>query len=278
MPGCVSGVPALINPAFAWSTGLTDILAGSGKWRLAMFLGWRDVRQRYRRSILGPFWITISIAVGITAISFVFGRIFKQSTVELLPYLSLGIILWTFILATVTEGCTSFTAEEAMIKQFPLPLSLHVVRVVIRNLIILAHNMIIIPIVFLACGRALPLTAMLGMVGLLILAASLCWVVLTLAILCARYRDITQIVSNISQILFYVTPVIWMPPLIGDGSQHWIFTLNPAFHYIEIVRAPLLGADASWVSWGFTLAALVLGWLAAIAFFGRFRSRIVYWL
>lgn len=253
-------------------------MAGFGQWRLAFFLAWRDVRQRYRRSILGPFWITISIAVGIATIGFVFSRLFKQPTRDLLPYLSLGIILWTFMLAAIMEGCSAFTAEESTIKQFPLPLFLHIERVVFRNLLVLAHNSVIIPIVFIACGRSVPYSALWSVVGLLVLVANLAWVGLMLAVICTRYRDMSQIVSNVLQVSFYITPVIWMPSLIEDKSQHWIFAINPAFYLIEIVRAPMLGTELSAISWCAAAAILMTGWLATTILFNRFRSRIAYWL
>lgn len=260
------------------SAGLNDIAAGFRRWRLALFLAWRDVRQRYRRSILGPFWITISVGVGIATIGFVFSRLFKQSVVDLLPYLSLGIVLWTFMLSAIMDGCSAFTAEEATIKQFPLPLFLHIERVIFRNVLILAHNLVIIPIVFLACGRSLPLAALWSVIGLLVLVANLGWVSLILAAICARYRDIPQIVSNLLQIFFYITPVIWMPSLIEDRSQHWVFVVNPAFHFIEIVRAPMLGTAPSSISWCAAVAILVVGWLVTLVFFNRFRPRVAYWL
>ncbi len=130
------------------STAAKDILAALGRFSLASLLGWQDVRQRYRRSALGPFWLTISMGVMIATIGIVFGQIFKSPMKEFLPFLSVGIILWGFISSVVTEGCAGFIAAEGIIKQLPIPLFVHILRMIWRNVIILGNNIVIVPLIF----------------------------------------------------------------------------------------------------------------------------------
>ena len=100
-----------------------DILSALKRFSLIGTLGWQDVRQRYRRSSIGAFWLTISMGVMIGTIGIVFGQIFKSPMNEFLPFLSVGLILWGFISTVITEGCSGFIAGEAVIKQLPIPLS-----------------------------------------------------------------------------------------------------------------------------------------------------------
>ena len=130
-------------------TGLKDIIGTLCNLRLPLYLARADIRQRYRRSTLGPFWITISTGVMIGTMALIFGQIFKAPMAELLPFLAAGLILWSFISSTLIESTEVFTNAQAIIRQLPLPLFTHVVRLVARSFYIFLHNSIIIICVLL---------------------------------------------------------------------------------------------------------------------------------
>ncbi len=245
-------------------------------YELAGVLGWQDIRQRYRRSSLGPFWLTISMGVLIGALGLVFGNLFGSPMKEFLPFLTIGLILWTLISTALNEGCTGFTAAEAMIKQISLPLFTHILRVLWRNLIIFTHNLIIYPLVLIVFWVSLPSTAFLAIVGLVLLMINLSWMALLLGVFCARFRDVPLIVANLLQVFFYLTPVIWMPQVLPKRSNMLLLTANPFFHLIEIVRAPLLGTLPSALNWQVGILMAMAGWVFTILFYGRFRSRIAF--
>jgi len=258
--------------------GLRDVADGVCRYSLVLMLGWLDVRQRYRRSTLGPFWLTISMGVMIGSIGFVFGLIFQTPMKEFLPFLAIGLILWSFISAVVTDGCLGFIAAEPIIKQVPMPLFVHILRVVWRNILILLHNLVIFPIVMLAVGRTLEPVSIFSIVGILLLVANLSWVALFLGILCSRYRDLPQMVQSMLQVLFYLTPIIWMPSLLPERAGIYLLDLNPLFHLLAIVRDPLLGEIPSKLNWGVASISAFLGWLFVLAFYTKYKRRIAYWL
>lgn len=257
---------------------MTDIVAAIKRYHLVGVLGWADVRQRYRRSSLGPFWITIGMGVMIATIGVVFGQIFKAPLHDFFPFLTIGTIVWTFMATVLSEGSTCFISAEAILKQLPLPLFVHIMRMMWRNLIILAHNIVIFPLVLIAVGKPLELTALLAIPGLLLTLVNLSWMALILGILCARYRDLPQIVTSLLQVVFYLTPVIWMPKLLASRASMYLLDSNPFYHMLEIVRAPLLGQLPSANNWGVSAAMALVGWVATIAFFGRYKNRVAYWL
>lgn len=245
---------------------------------LACTLGWQDVKQRYRRSKLGPFWLTISMGVLIGALGLVFGGIFKSPMSEFLPFLAIGIILWTYISVVINEGCTVFISSDAVIKQLPLPMFLHVMRVIWRNLVILAHNVVIFPLLFLIFLRPLSLVAFFAIPGLILSTLTLAWVALLAGVLCTRYRDLSQIVSSILQIAFYVTPIIWMPGMLSGGKALIFLDANPFYHLIEVVRAPLLGEMPTLANWLVSVAMVVVGWILTLFVYAKYKNRITYWL
>jgi ABC-type polysaccharide/polyol phosphate export permease len=257
---------------------LSDIAKATGRYSLVGMLGWQDVRQRYRRSALGPFWLTITMGVMIGTIGVVFGQIFNSPMAEFLPFVAAGMIFWGFISSVITEGCTGFIAAEAIIKQLPIPLFVHILRMIWRNLLILAHNIIIFPLVFLAVGKPISWIALISIPGLMLVVINLTWIALMLGVLCARYRDLPQIVGSILQILFYLTPIMWMPNLLPERAGLYLLDLNPAYHLLEIVRAPLLGQLPTLMNWEVSLCLALIGCGTAIAFYGHYKRRIAYWL
>lgn len=257
---------------------LVDIFAALKRFPLAGVLGWQDVRQRYRRSSLGPLWITLSMGIMIATIGVVFGQIFKSPMEEFLPFLTIGMVIWTFIATVVTEGASGFITAEAIIKQLPIPLFVHLMRMIWRNILILGHNFLIFPIVMLWAGKSLGWIALLSIPGALLMTVNLAWLVLLLAMLCARYRDLPQIVTSVLQVLFYLTPVMWLPKLLPSRAKVLLLDLNPVNHLLEIVRAPLLGSFPSELNWTVSIGMAIVGWIVALVVFGHYKRRIAYWL
>jgi ABC-type polysaccharide/polyol phosphate export systems, permease component len=254
-----------------------DLLEGGGRWRLWSKLGWHDIRKRYRRSVLGPFWLTLSMAVMVASLGLIYGTLFRLDLENYLPFLAIGLATWTFIASFLNEGCTSFIDLEPLIKNVRIPMSLHILRVLWRNLIIYVHNIVIfagVAVIFgIWPGVGGILLAVAGL-GLLLVNAG--WIMLLCGIICTRFRDVPPIVASVIQLLFFVTPVMWKPELLGD--RRYLMALNPLYHLIEAIRAPLLGQLPGWENWAVGLLLAVAGWAFTFAVFARFRKRIAYWL
>ena len=245
---------------------------------LALFLGWQDVKQAYRRSALGPFWITLGMAAQIGTMGVVFSTIFKTEMVDYLPFLATSVILWSLISGVISEGCTSFISAEGLIRQIRLPLFTHVFRSIWKQTVIFAHNLIILPFAFLVVFKGVNVQVLLVVPGLIILFANLSWVSFLLAILSARYRDIPQTVSSMLTILFFVSPVMWQPSLIPAGTAHLLLGLNPVYHLLQVVRLPILGQLPTAENWLLGLASACIGWIAVALVAKQFRNQIAYWV
>ncbi len=265
-------------PTKGAKVAIGDISEALSKYRLALIFGWQDVAQRYRRSRVGAFWLTLNMAVFIGALGLIFGTLFQSEMRVFLPYLCAGVITWGFVSTSLADGCTTFSASDGIILQVRLPLFTHVLRGLWRNMIIFAHNIVIFPIVSLILGHSLGLNAFLAIPGFLLVCVNMAWMMLILAIICARFRDMTQVVANILQVLFYATPIMWMVKTLPDHVSHIFIKWNPFFHLIQLVRAPLLGDAPDPLSWIVAIGIAVSGWLFAIVFFGKYRWRVAYWL
>jgi lipopolysaccharide transport system permease protein len=253
-----------------------DLLSAFKAWPLWTMLGWNDIRQRYRRSTLGPFWITLSMAVFIGVLGVIYSRIFHVDVEVYLPFLTAGYVTWGFISQVINESCGAFQEGERIIKQIRLPYGLYVFRVIWRNFIILLHTIVIFIPVALLFHVAPGFGTFLVIPGLVLLLANLSWIGLTLAILATRFRDMPQIVATGTQILMFATPIMW-PVSVLNGAP-WIAEINPLYHFIELVRAPLLGSEPAALSWIVAIGTLALGSALSLTLLSRASNRIVFWV
>ena len=235
-----------------------------------------DIRQRYRRSVLGPFWLTLSMGALVSALGFLYGMLLQVEIAEYVPFLALGFIVWALISGVITDGCQVFINAESIIKQVGLPLSVHVYRLLWRNLLILFHNALVFVVVAAVFGVWPGWAGLLALPGLVLLCLNGIWAVLLFGIVSARFRDVPPIVASIVRICFFVTPIIWMPELVPQRAM--VLEFNPFYHLVEVVRAPLLGEVPGLSSWIAVLSMTIGGWVLAFAFFRRYRWRIAYWV
>jgi lipopolysaccharide transport system permease protein len=255
---------------------IADMQAGLRRYELWGVLGWHDIRQRYRRSVIGPFWITISTALMVGVMGLLYAQILNQEVSAYLPYLAVGLVVWGAISTMVNESCTVFTVAEQIIKQIRLPLTTHVCRLVWRNAIIFAHNALILVIVVLWFGTITFSNLVAALFGICMLFLTGIWGGLVIGILCTRFRDVVPLVANVMQIAFFVTPILWHRDVLGD--RVWLTQWNPIFHLIEVVRAPLIGHPLPGASYAYVAVMTVAGFLFATAMLTRYRSRVPYWL
>ena len=257
-------------------TALHDLVQGARARYLWGRLGWQDIRRLYRRSVLGPFWLTISMGLLVAALGTLYGVLWKVELADYVPFLAIGFVVWTLISGVITDGCNAFINAEGIIKYVGLPFSVHVYRLLWRNLLVLCHNAVVFVIVAAIFGVWPSWTGLLAVPGLALLVLNGIWAGLLLGVISARFRDVPPIVASIVRILFFVTPIIWMPELMPKRA--FVLDYNPFFHMVEVVRAPLLGKAPGLVSWLAVLGITLVGWIVAFEFFRRYRWRIAYWI
>jgi lipopolysaccharide transport system permease protein len=258
--------------------GLRDISAAFTRYHLIGTLGWQDVATRYRRSRIGAFWLTINMAVMILAMGLLFGRLFGQPMAEFLPYLAVGQIIWGFLSTSVNEGCTAFSSASGIVLQVRMPLFIHVARVLWRNLIIFGHNLMIVPFIFLFFLKPVSLVALLAIPGFILMIINVTWIMVIVSVVCARFRDFTQVVQNAMQVLFFVTPIMWTADILKGRAGTLVVDLNPFNSLLDIVRSPMLGQYPETIHWVISGGLAIVGWLVALWFYGHRLKRLPYWL
>jgi ABC-type polysaccharide/polyol phosphate export permease len=263
-----------VKPHYA--TAWTDLVSGAAQWDVWTRLGWQEVRRRYRRTVLGPFWATLSIGMFIGGMTFIWAPLFKTDVSSYLPFLSAGLVTWAFVTTIIAEGTGIYTGGAGIITQLNFPYSILNFVAVWRNIIVFLHNVIIVVAVVLVLRVRISWETLLLVPGVIIVGMNGIWMTLLLGMIGTRFRDIPPLIGNLIQIMMFVTPVFWLPSQLGTG--HFVINFNYMYHLIEVMRAPMLGTAPSNLSYAITIVGTLLGFLVTFEFYARFRRRIPYWL
>ncbi|MDF2901222.1 MAG: ATP-transporter permease, partial [Phenylobacterium sp.] len=199
------------GPMHEFSMAFADLRASFQRMGLAWSLAWHDVVSRYRGSMLGPFWITLSMGLMVAGIGFLYANLFKIPVNEFIPYVALGIVFWGLISNVIIEGCSTFVQASGILSQTSLPMFTFVWRTIMRNVINLMHHAVIIVGVLIYYDHWRQTNVPLGLLGLLLLMLNISWVSLAAGMASARFRDIPQIVGSVIQFAMFMTPVFWLP-------------------------------------------------------------------
>ncbi|SFL92580.1 ABC-2 type transport system permease protein [Geodermatophilus ruber] len=268
----------------SWSRTFDDLAGGWAQRQLWGHLGWQDIKQRYRRSVLGPIWITISMAVTAIALGILYAGLFGNDLAVQLPYILVGFIVWGFISGCILEGADVFIANEGLIKHLPSPLTVHVYRLIWRQTLLFAHNMIVYAVMLVVFPQPLTWTVLAALPAFALLMANGSWVALLLGVVTTRFRDLTPITQSIVQLMFFLTPIVWIyedlvnSPNTAIAERARLAEFNPFLHFVEIIRRPLLGEDQHLRHWIVVLVITVVGWSLTLFVMRRYRSRVSYWV
>lgn len=253
-----------------------DLIQGLLLWDMWKRLCFNEIRRRYRRTLLGPMWVSVSLGVFAIAVAVVWSALFNLPFRDFLPYLLSGLVAWTMLGSCLGEACVAFVGAEGIMKARQIPCTMLIHVLVARNLIILGHNLVAYVIVAAISGVSVTASTLLFIPGVVLLALNMSWMSLMIAILCLRYRDVQQLVTIMLQIAMLVTPVLWPVSLLA-GRKAIIADVNLLYHLLDVVRSPLLGKTPALLSYAVCVAAAVLGWMAAYRLLVKKRHRLVYW-
>lgn len=260
-----------------------DLLRGLRQHELWLALGWQDIKQRYRRSTLGPLWITIATGVMAVALGLLYSLLFQQQLREFLPHVAVGLIIWGFIAGCIKEGSEVFIANEGLIKQLPSALSVHVYRLVWKQFLFLCHNLVIWLVLLVIFRPALGWEVLYVIPAMALIVLNGLWVAMLFGMIATRFRDVAPLLDSLVQLAFYMTPIVWTAKTLKEqggqvAQRARIAEINPLYHYLEIVRAPMIGEDLAGYHWlvvcGFTLVGVLLTILAM----RTWRYRVSYWV
>ncbi|WP_093341010.1 ABC transporter permease [Pseudonocardia ammonioxydans] len=274
--------PSEVSSPRSWRRAFADLSAGWRQRPLWGYLGWQDIKQRYRRSVLGPLWISISMGVIALGLGILYSALFETPIATFLPHVAVGLLIWNFVSGCILEGSEVFISNEGLIKFLPAPLTLHIYRLVWRQTLFFLHNMVVWAVLMMVFPRPLGWALLLAVPAFALLAVNGAWIAILSGILATRFRDIPPIIASVTQLVFYLTPIVWSIDILKDNEaareRASLVELNPVFHFLEILRQPLLGQEIVGRYWLVAGTITVVGWFAALVCLRNYRSRVAYWV
>lgn len=252
-----------------------EIKNGLSRYRYWTHLGWSDVKQRYRGSLLGPLWMTMNMAVFILALGIVYSRLFHQNIRELISFLTASLLVWIYITTIITESCDVFIADKDLIENVKLPYSIYIFKLIWRNMVVMLHNSIVYVAVCLIFFLNPHLTLLLFVPGFIIVTLGLFGLSMILGLVGLRYRDTPPIISSLIMVAFLISPITWKPELLGNSL---IIKLNPLTYFMDMLRSPLLGQVPSINSYIICSIISISILYLALNLFAKYSSRIAFWV
>ena len=253
-----------------------DFVDGLRQYRVWWTMARYDIGQRYKRSVLGPFWLTITMAVYILGVGPVYGTLFKLDLSHYLPHLALGLVIWGLITNILLESCIAFSSYRNLLISTKLPFTVYIMRVIVRNIIIFLHNLVAV-IPFLIFLNMVPSWSwLLAIPGLVLVLVVLLPATYILSILCTRYRDLQPITASVIQLCFFLTPILWLPESFDKKIA--ILHYNPFWWLVEVIRGPLLNRVPDGYTYGMIFLVLCILLIVSVPLFVRYRRRITFWI
>jgi ABC-type polysaccharide/polyol phosphate export permease/glycosyltransferase involved in cell wall biosynthesis len=246
-----------------------------GAVRIAAALAWSDMRHRYVRSLLGPFWMSIQMAIMVAVLGSVIGHFSNSSALARLPMLALSLTAWTFLNGVVLDATTALQGAASLIKDRALPPIIFLLQCCFRQGLFALHNasvplllwLFLTPMHVAGMVEALP--------GLLLFIVCTFGLSLVLGALATRYRDIKPIIESSLTLAFLSSPIVWTPEMIDRGST--VMRLNPLTHLFAIWREPMATGQVPMASVTYVLACLAVLALAGIVTFRHLR-KAAFWI
>lgn len=255
----------------------SDIIKSIKLWRIWYSLSMQDILLRYRGSVLGPFWITLSMAITVFSMGFLYGVLFGVDQATYLPYFTTGMISWTFISMIVNESTKIMLESKPYMENIQLPCVLYLFRLVFRNIVVFAHNLPVYIIVALIYHFQFNANIFLLVPSLIILSVNAIFYGGVVAFISTRFPDVGTMVSSMLQILFFVTPIMW-PPSALPIQYHIYLVFNPFVYYVNLIRKPLLGLSFDMSDLIGIAIITLLGGLLFTFTHDRFKKKVIFWM
>jgi ABC-type polysaccharide/polyol phosphate export permease len=243
-------------------------------WEIWFHLGLQDIKNRYKRSLVGPLWIAISLAVMVVGMSFLFGRLFSQEGGHYVVYLTIGMLLWSLLSSSITDGGYAFLGAESYIRQIPQAKQVYVLRTTVVNLVAFSFGLPVFVAAALYHGelRASPLWALAGFAVVVVACVGHSAV---MAYLSVPFRDLPPASASALQMVYFLTPILYPVELMRQRGLEWFLHVNPLYYLLEVVRHPILeGGPAPAGVWAGAIAYTALVWAAGLLVAATLDRRI----
>jgi lipopolysaccharide transport system permease protein len=266
---------------FPWRSALAEVASDCREalkmCRFAAMLAWRDVTSGVRLSMLGPLWLFAQPLLWIVTIIFFFGPSAGQSEPMYGLYVAAGLTIYLGLQTFVVEGSKVFATERNIILNVRVPFFVFVIKLLIKVLITMLISLPIVLVAIIVNRPPIDASILLVVPALLVLLTAGIGMMLTLGVIGTKYLDLNLMLQALMRVVMFATPIFWIVPE-QDNLRHLAAQLNPFYHLIEIIRAPIMGRVPAPEHWLISIAFAVVLLLSGVLLFARYRRRLPLWV
>ena len=248
-----------------------------------IYVAWFSFVVQFRRTTLGPLWLILNPLLFIILLGTLYAKVGRVEPAILIPSMTVGVVVWTLIGGFLGQSATVFQRNRAQLLQGSMNLTEIALVEVITIVLQFMHQILIIVGVFIIFLQPITLYSLLSLVGLALVIANGYWLTMVFGIVGARYRDLAPVMTAVLRIAFLATPIIWVVPAVAEGNSRggllgpFLF-FNPFYHFLEIIRAPLLGNPIAWPTWIVVLLITISGFALLDYMQKRFARLVPLWV
>jgi len=247
------------------------------KFKIWISLSKFDIIKRYKRSLIGPWWITLSTFFLILGISLLYSIILNQDFKTHIFNLSINLIIWIFIRESIVDSCQSLIESKNLIMNEQFNIIVFALRVILRNLIIFAHNTLIIFLLLLFLKDKFELYGvLLFFLNLFLLVLFLIPICISVSLISTRFRDFQMIVTNIMQLLFFISPILFTKQLVSNVE--WIININPFAMLMLLISESLTENKINLDYFFYIIFYFLFFYFFNLKIYSYYKKKITYWL
>lgn len=245
---------------------------------LVMTLVVRDLRVRYRRSILGFFWTMLQPLMTLAVLTVVFSQLFRFDIKNYPVYAVAGIMFWNFFSQSIIASMNSLKSSAPLLQKLPLPMEVFPLATVISGVVNFIFAWIPMLAIMVATGHPIKPTLLFVPVAALIAAIFTYGIGLILSPLAVFFSDVVELVGVILTMMMYMTPIFYPLKIVPERFL-WIVRYNPVRSILEVFRDPIyLGKLPPMTHLGLALAISALALLVGILVFRKTSSQIPFYV
>lgn len=246
-----------------------------GAVQVAAALAWADMRHRYVRSVLGPFWMSLQMAIMVVVLGSVVGQLGHTKMTSRLPMLALSLTAWTFLSGVVTDATTALQMQASLIKDRALPPLVCLLQCCFRQGLFALHNACVPLLLWLALAPFDLESAAAALPGFALFVAAAIALSIVLGALATRFRDLKPIIESGLTLGFLASPILWSPELIDRSAT--LIKLNPLTHLFAVWREPLTTGHVPGMSMVYVIACVLVLGIGSIIASGHLR-KAAFWI
>ena len=243
--------------------------------KISIWLAIVEIKARYLRSIIGPFWSAIILFVMVIVIGPIYSLIFNQTSDYILN-LAVGLFAWQFILNNLTDASFSFQKIENLYQNKNIGLFVPSLKTLISNLILSGHQLVSMFIIFFIWSNDSLIKIIILMPLIFFLSVFVYPIIFIVSLISLRYRDIQSALNSALFMIFFLSPIIWSVEMIPESKRFFV-NYNPITHIINIFRELVLNLRIDFLSILIILFISAVLYIFSFLFYKKVKHKFIFW-